>query len=90
MNPGIAASSLGSAKPPSDGIRYDNRMVTTIDISQKDNCMFVPAYVYGFSFRLKKWGCFTVLGFSEIECNDSAYDVLVMAQTTKDLTYGLV
>lgn len=85
MNPDYP---LGSAKPPCAVIR-DN-MVITRDITNDTNRMFAPSFVYGFSFRLKKWGCFSVCGFTDIEFQDGAYDDLVMNPATKALTESLV
>jgi hypothetical protein len=85
MNPDYP---LGSAKPPCEIIR-DN-VVKTYCITSDPTRMFAPSFVYGFSFRLKKWGCFSVCGFSDIEFNDSAYDDLVMNPATKALTECLV
>ena len=85
MNPGYL---LGSAQPPCDVIR-DNE-VTAIDITSAPERMYSPATVYGFSFRLKQWGCFSVCGLSEIEFNESAFEKLVMDEETKDLTDRMV
>ena len=85
MNPDYP---LGSAKPPCEIIR-DN-VVITCDITSDSTRMFAPSFVYGFSFRLKKWGCFSVCGFDDIIFNDLAYDDLVMNRATKDLTVSLV
>ena len=86
MNPDYP---LGSAKPPCEILRGSIDVIP-IAIETKENRMFAPSFVYGFSFRLKKWGCFSVVGFSDIEFNDSAYDDLLMNQDMKVLTYSLV
>ena len=52
--------------------------------------MYAPAIVYGFSFRLKKWGSFSICGFEEIVFNEVAWDALVMDPAKKDLLYSLV
>ncbi|KAG0609997.1 hypothetical protein M758_7G030900 [Ceratodon purpureus] len=85
MNPNYP---MGSAQPPNDVLR-DNISVQ-IDITTDPKRMFCPSFVYGFSFRLKKWGCFSVCGFTNIEYNDSAYDELVMNPVTKSLTESWV
>ncbi|KAG0566024.1 hypothetical protein KC19_7G032400 [Ceratodon purpureus] len=85
MNPDYP---MGSAQPPIDVLR-DNISVQ-IDITTDPKRMYCPSFVYGFSFRLKKWGCFSVRGFSDIEYNDSAYDELVMNPVTKSLTESWV
>lgn len=85
MNPDYK---LGTALPPCDVIR-DNT-VETIDISDLQTRMFSPAMVYGFSFRLKQWGSFSICGFSNIAFNDSAFESLVMDAAKKDLTESMV
>lgn len=86
MNPDY---NLQTAKPPCEVLR-DNK-VTLIDISSREDRKFAPAMVYGFSFRLKEWGSFSVCGFTDIKFNDFAFDALVMASPeTKELTYTLV
>jgi hypothetical protein len=86
MNPDYLR--LKSAKPPTEVIR-DNK-VAKIDITRLETRMFAPAIVYGFSFRLKKWGCFSVRGFSKIYFNTSAFDDLVMDTNTKEVVENLV
>jgi SpoVK/Ycf46/Vps4 family AAA+-type ATPase len=86
MNPDYLR--LKSAKPPTEVIR-DNK-VAKIDITRLETRMFAPAIVYGFSFRLKKWGCFSVRGFSKIYFNTSAFDGLVMDADTKEVVENLV
>ena len=85
MNPGYL---LGSAQPPCDVIRGDE--VTAIDITNEPERMYSPATVYGFSFRLKLWGSFSVCGLSDIEFNESAFEQLVMDEEIKDLTDQMV
>lgn len=77
-----------SAQPPCEFIRANK--VEIINITTCVDRMFAPPMVYGFSFRLKKWGSFSVGGFTDIVFNDSAYDVLVMDASIKDLTENLV
>ena len=79
---------LGSAQPPYDVIR-DNKVIS-IDIRNSPERMYSPAMVYGFSFRLKLWGSFSVRGLSENEFNESAFEQLVMDEETKDLTDRMV
>ena len=79
---------LGSAEPPCEVTR-DN-IVKTINISSEPSRMFSPAKVYGFSFHLKKWGCFSIYGFSEIQFNESAFNMLVMDEATKELSECVV
>jgi hypothetical protein len=85
MNPDYL---LKSAQPPCDIIRGNE--VTAIDIRSAPERMYSPATVYGFSFRLKLWGSFSVCGLSEIEFNESAFEKLVMDEETKDLTDRMV
>ena len=79
---------LGSAETPCEVIR-DN-LVKPIEISSEHSRMFSPAKVYGFSFHLKKWGCFSICGFTDNQFNDSAFDMLVMDKATKELSECVV
>lgn len=54
------------------------------------NLIFAPAIVYGFSFTLKKWGSFSVSGFSDISFDTNAFDALVMEPDSKQFVYNLV
>lgn len=58
--------------------------------SEDENLKFAPAIVYGFSFALKRWGCFAVNGFRDISFDSSAFDELVMEPQTKLLVRDLV
>ena len=79
---------LRSAMPPLK-VELGNAVIT-IDITSEPNRMFAPAIVYGYSFRLKKWGCFLINGVSDIHFNDSAFDLLVMDEPTKELAECVV
>ena len=79
---------LGSAMPPRE-VELGNA-ISTIDITSERNRMFAPAIVYGFSFHLNKWGCFSICGFSDIQFNDSAFDMLIMDEATKALAECVV
>lgn len=79
---------MGNAQPPSEVIR--NKGIKTFDITGDETRMFAPAIVYGFSFSRKRWGSFSVCGFSPVDFHTSAYDDLVMNKTTKDLVENLV
>ena len=79
---------MGSATPPNQ-FQQDN-IVTKIDITSDPNRIFAPSFIYGFSFRLKRWGCFSVSGISSIEFNESAYGDVVMDPDMKALTFTLV
>lgn len=85
MNPGY---DMGAAMPPTDVLR--NRKVESVDIRDTPDRMYAPAIVYGFSFRLKKWGAFSIMGFDHITFNDAAFDALVMDPVRKELLYRLV
>ena len=85
MNPGYE---MGAAMPPTDVFR--NRKVESVDIRDTPDRMYAPAIVYGFSFRLKKWGAFSIMGFDHITFNDAAFDALVMDPVRKELLYRLV
>ena len=79
---------LESAMPPRE-VELGNA-VKTIDITSDPNRMFAPAIVYGFSFRLNKWGCFSICGVSNIQFNDFAFDKLIMDEATKALAECVV
>jgi len=85
MNPNYP---LGTAAPPSDTLRTNQ--VELIDISTREDRMFAPTIVYGFSFQIKKWGAFNIDGFEEIVFNEAAYEALVMDPHKKDTIYSLV
>ncbi|KAL2631859.1 hypothetical protein R1flu_016545 [Riccia fluitans] len=75
---------------PSSTVARDGR-VRTVDISENLNRIYAPAIVYGFSFRLKKWGCFSVEGFSEVVFDGgSSWNQLVMDPNLKEITEHLV
>ncbi|MCO5570861.1 hypothetical protein L7F22_024590 [Adiantum nelumboides] len=72
---------LGNAQPPIELMRGIERKDTGTHKQKKpstEELRFAPAVVYGFSFSLKKWGCFDVGGLTKIFFNDRAYDLLVM------------
>ncbi|KAL3694643.1 hypothetical protein R1sor_008294 [Riccia sorocarpa] len=75
---------------PSSKVAREAR-VRTVDISQDPNRIYAPAIVYGFSFHVKKWGCFSVEGFSEVVFDGgSSWDQLVMDPNLKEVTEHLV
>jgi hypothetical protein len=45
---------------------------------------YAPAIAYGFSFSVRKWGCFTIDGISTIQFISSAFDTLVMNEDIKN------
>lgn len=73
---------LGNAQPPSDLLRNlaDKKMEAAEEREEppEEQLQSAPAIVYGFSFSLKKWGCFDVRGLREINFEDQAYEQLVM------------
>ncbi|KAL3694646.1 hypothetical protein R1sor_008297 [Riccia sorocarpa] len=80
---------MGRAEPPSKVTR--EARVRTVDIAQDPNRIYAPAIVYGFSFRLKKWGCFSVEGFAEVIFDGgSSWNQLVMDPNLKEVTEHLV
>ena len=44
---------------------------------------YSPAIAYGYSFATRRWGCFTIDGFSEIRFISTAFDSLVMNEDIK-------
>jgi DNA polymerase III delta prime subunit len=91
MNPGYQ---MGNASPPNS--RYHKSGLQTNNYNCKlpddESLRLAPAIVYGFSFSLKKWGCFPIIGFSEISFDDHAFDRhLVMSnEVQKKMMLGLV
>ncbi|KAG6558007.1 hypothetical protein Mapa_000186 [Marchantia paleacea] len=82
---GTLSSPLLPSTVTRDGI------IGTVDISQDPNRMYAPGFVYGFSFRLKRWGSFSIHGFSEIVFDDgSSWNQLVMNPVLKEVTEHLV
>ncbi|KAI5068385.1 hypothetical protein GOP47_0016730 [Adiantum capillus-veneris] len=75
---------LGNAQPPSELLRGLGEKGTEEAKSEKgrqltkEELCRAPAVVYGFSFSLKRWGCFDVEGLREITFEDQAYEQLVM------------
>lgn len=47
-------------------------------------------FVYGFSFKAKRWGQLNVVDLSPIGFRDDAYEMLVLDQDTKDLIFASV
>jgi DNA polymerase III delta prime subunit len=62
------------------------------EVPNEESLQLAPAIVYGFSFRIKKWGCFPVTGFRQISFDDHAFDRhLVMGnEVQKEMLLGLV
>ncbi|KAI5073321.1 hypothetical protein GOP47_0011334 [Adiantum capillus-veneris] len=57
----------------------------------KEDLRQAPAVVYGFSFSLKRWGCFGVEDLREITFEDQAYEQLVMKSAKqKDMLKAIV
>ncbi|KAI5065755.1 hypothetical protein GOP47_0018379 [Adiantum capillus-veneris] len=69
---------LGNAQPPLDLMRGIDKGTQKQEKPSAQELKFAPSVVYGFSFSLKKWGCFDVGGLRKISFNDRAYDQLVM------------
>ncbi|KAI5064681.1 hypothetical protein GOP47_0019376 [Adiantum capillus-veneris] len=69
---------LGNAQPPIELMRGIDKGTRKQEKPSAQELQFAPSVVYGFSFSLKKWGCFDVGGLRKISFNDRAYDQLVM------------
>ncbi|MCO5592252.1 hypothetical protein L7F22_046250 [Adiantum nelumboides] len=73
---------LANAQPPSELLRDVAEMELEVTEKRKqpteEQLRSAPAFVYGFSFSLKIWGCFDVGGLKEITFEDRAYEKLVM------------
>ncbi|MCO5596488.1 hypothetical protein L7F22_050551 [Adiantum nelumboides] len=50
-----------------------------------EELMLAPAFAYGFSFGLKKWGCFELCGLREIIFNEGAFDALRMKDESQKM-----
>jgi len=91
MNPGYQ---MGNASPPNSRYRESGLQTNNYNCKLPDDesLRLAPAIVYGFSFSLKKWGCFPINGFSEISFDDHAFDRhLVMSnEVQKKMMLGLV
>jgi hypothetical protein len=62
------------------------------ELPDDESLRLAPAVVYGFSFSLKKWGCFPVTGFSEISFDDHAFDrhQVMSNEVQRNMLLGLV
>ncbi|KAI5083032.1 hypothetical protein GOP47_0002775, partial [Adiantum capillus-veneris] len=69
---------LGNAQPPCDVMTGMWRPTTQMKQPGPEELVLAPAFVYGFSFRLKRWGCFEVCAFRDISFNERAFDALRM------------
>ncbi|CAG8620700.1 16441_t:CDS:2 [Racocetra persica] len=91
MNPGYR---MGNAKPPNKcGVELLTRKGDYImldQINEEEFYLLTPAVIYGFSFALKEWGQFEVLGLSKINFNENAFDQLELSKDKKDIIRGLV
>ncbi|CAG8548645.1 3707_t:CDS:2 [Racocetra fulgida] len=91
MNPGYK---MGNAKPPNkcdiELLTRKGDYIKLDQINEEDFYLLTPAVVYGFSFALKEWGQFEVLGLSRINFNENAFDQLEMSKDKKDIIRGLV
>lgn len=79
MNPDYE---LGTARPPAEELRGGgggragaNRAPP--ERPPPEHLLLGPAVAYGFSFAVKKWGCFDVSGMRDIVFDDDAFDDLV-------------
>jgi hypothetical protein len=86
---------MKSADPEYDKFRGVNRYdddreeLTREDITDEALPLAVP-YVYGFSFRSKKWGEMVVDDLFDISYRNDAYNKLVLPSKTKELLLSLV
>lgn len=62
---------------------------TVAEVSDEIKLACIP-YVYGFSFKAKKWGQLNVADMTPIEFRTDAYEMLVLDQKTKDLIFASV
>ncbi|BBN09186.1 hypothetical protein MPTK1_4g17880 [Marchantia polymorpha subsp. ruderalis] len=81
-------NSLDSPQLPAE---VSDGTISTVDISQDPNRMYSPGFVHGFSFRVKRWGTFSISGFSEIVFDEGrSWNQLVMNPVLKEVTEHLV
>lgn len=66
-------------------IPYEN----VAEVSDEIKLSCVP-YVYGFSFKAKRWGQLNIASMEPIEFRTDAYEMLVLDQETKDLIFASV
>ncbi|KAG0627906.1 hypothetical protein M758_2G236900 [Ceratodon purpureus] len=62
----------------------ESKMKTVIDEIDPQLLKYAPAVAYGYSFSVRKWGCFTIEGFTEIQFISTAFDTLVMNEDIKN------
>lgn len=80
---------MGDAQPPTDILKTAG--AAAHPRPKAEDLRLAPAIVYGFSLTLKRWGCFDVMGFSEISFDSAAFDELVMRDPEqKDMLISLV
>jgi hypothetical protein len=75
-----------------EGVSRWNDDAEEVDETKISDEMLVTAipYVYGFSFRAKKWGEMTLEDIQDIAYREDAFDKLVLGEQTKDLLLSLV
>lgn len=59
-------------------------------VLEEHDYRYVSPVFYGFSFRAKMWGEFSLTGMSEVVYNPEALDKVVLPQETKDIVRALV
>jgi DNA polymerase III delta prime subunit len=82
---------MGNASPPASSYRMSGLQEYS-KLPDDEKLRLAPAIVYGFSFSIKKWGCFPVNGFSEILFDDHAFDdhLVMNNEVQKKMMLGLI
>jgi hypothetical protein len=82
---------MGNASPPASSYRMSG-LQDSSKLPDDEKLRLAPAIVYGFSFSIKKWGCFPVIGFSEILFDDHAFDhhLVMNNEVQKKMMLGLI
>ncbi|MCO5596490.1 hypothetical protein L7F22_050553 [Adiantum nelumboides] len=88
MNPDYR---LGNAEPPCEVMTGLWSSTGLMKQPSDEELMLAPAFAYGFSFLLKKWGCFELCGLREIIFNEGAFDALRMEdERQKTMLWSMV
>lgn len=71
---------MGTAQPANGWMQGSLERDKNLPSEDDPNLQFAPTIVYGFSFSLRKWGCFLIPQLQEITFNSDAFDTLVMKE----------
>ncbi|KAG0608975.1 hypothetical protein M758_8G148100 [Ceratodon purpureus] len=71
---------MGTAQPANGWMQGSLVRDKNLPTEDDANLQFAPTIVYGFSFPLRKWGCFLIPQLEEITFSPTAFDTLVMKE----------